>query len=307
MSKLAQRALIVTCCLLLRPAGAPAVAGEEPTSGVRITCLANEGFLLEAGDTRVLLDALVGDGLPDYPVVPVTLRQELESARGRFAGIDLILVSHAHADHFDPAAVARHLRANPEAAFLSTPEAVAKLRRELAEPAAAGAIVAADPAPGKSELHRLPGVDVRVLELHHGRLPIDNLGLIVELGGVAVLHAGDTSAAAADLAPYADLLAEVDVWLLPDWLLGEPDWEAARSRVAGGTRLVAMHLAAPTAPADWFGSAGSLEGRVARIHEALPDAWVPLEPMTSRHYPPPAPGAPTSATGGRPLHQRRPQ
>ena len=66
-------------------------------------------------------------------------------------------------------------------------------------------------------------------------------------------------------APTADLLETVDVWLLPDWLLGEAAWDEVR---ADGSRLVAMHLAAPTAPAAWFGSAGSLEQRVTRIREA---------------------------------------
>ena len=40
-------------------------------------------------------------------------------------------------------------------------------------------------------------------------------------------------------APVGELEA-VDVWLLPDWLMGEPDWEATRSRATGPTWLVNM-------------------------------------------------------------------
>jgi L-ascorbate metabolism protein UlaG (beta-lactamase superfamily) len=285
MRRLAHRAAAAICCFVTLLGGTRVAAAAE-SGGVQITYLANEGFLLEAGDTKVLVDALFGDGLSEYPVVPAIVRTDLEAARGRFAGIDLILVSHAHADHFDPAAVARHLRANPGAAFLSTTEAVADLREELGEQAEEREIVAVYPDQGKTERLQLAGVGVQVLNLHHGPLPIENLGLIIRLGGVDVLHVGDTSAEEPDLRPYADLLDTVDVWLLPDWLMGEPDWESARSRAAADTWLVAMHLAASTAPPAWFGSAGSLEGRVARIHETLPDAWVPLEPLASRHYPP---------------------
>lgn len=267
-----------------RAGGKPA---GESGDGVRVTYLANEGFLFEAGETAVLVDALFGDGLAEYPVVPQPTRGDLEAARGRFAGIDLILVSHAHADHFSAEAVARHLRANPAAAFLSTPEAVAALKEALGEEARGHDLIAAAPARGKTVRLERQGVTVAALELHHGRVPIENLAFVVSLGGVELLHVGDTSADASDLHPYAEPLAAVDVWLLPDWLMGEPDWEAARARAAGPTLLVDMHLAAPSAPPAWFGSAGTYAGRVTRIREALPDAWVPLEHLASRQYPAP--------------------
>jgi len=54
---------------------------------VEITYLGNEGFLITAGETRILIDALYGDGL--------------------------------------------HLLHNPEARFVSTEQAVARLRQEL--------------------------------------------------------------------------------------------------------------------------------------------------------------------------------
>ena len=274
-------------CLLGNPGAICAAAAEAPPPGVRITYLANEGFLLEAGETRVLIDALFGDGLPNYLVVPPAARADLEAARGRFAGVDLILASHAHADHFDAAAVARHLRANPAAVFLSTEEAVAEVRGELGEKVPGVKLVAVYPDRDKSASFELAGVEVRVLNLHHGRLPIQNLGLVVSLGGIDVLHVGDTSADASDLQPYAESLDEVDVWLLPDWLMGAPDWEAVRGRADGPTWLVNMHLAAPDAPPDWFGSARSHERRIERILEELPDIWIPVEPLESRQFPPP--------------------
>lgn len=271
-------AALVAALVLL--AAVPSPAGEA--GGVTVTYLANEGFLIEAGETRVLVDALFGDGLRGYPVVPAALREELENARGRFADVDLILASHEHGDHFDARAVARHLRASPRTVFLSTEEAVADLRRELGDAAAKLELVAAAPGPGRRAGLELPGISVEVLDLHHGRLPVDNLGLVLRLGGLAVLHAGDTDATAADLEPYRELLAGVDVALVPSWLLAQAAWREI------GRHLVVMHLAAPDAPASWFGPSGSLAAAVAEIHAGLPEAWVPLEPLASRRYAPPA-------------------
>ncbi len=278
--------LLVLAASLGAEAPEPGSPGGE---GVRVTYLANEGFLLESGETRVLIDALFGNGLTEYPAVPEDLRADLEGARGRFAGVQLILASHSHADHFDAAAVARHLRANPEAAFLSTREAAAALREEMGAAAAGREIFGVYPETGGRESHHIGEVDLQVLNLSHGPLPIENLGLIAQLGGMAVLHVGDTSAEAPELSAYAQPLAGVDVWLLPDWLMGETDWEAARSRAAGPTWLVDMHLAAPTAPSAWFGSAGTHAARIARVREALPDTWIPVEALASRRYPPPTP------------------
>ena len=270
------------------------VAASEPRggegAGIQVTYLANEGFLLESGDTSVLVDALSGDGLPGYPVVPPAIRADLEAARGRFAGVDLVLASHHHGDHFDPAAVARHLRANPGAVFLSTPQAVARLRRELGPAAEGRDLLATYPAEGELAELSPAGIDIAVLNLHHGRYRrplVENLGLLLRIGGLDVLHVGDTEAVEADLSPYRAPLTEVDVWLLPGWLLDAPAWREARDRSAAGASLVAMHLFAADAPREWFGSAGDLAGQVAGIREAFPRAWVPLEPLATRHFPAP--------------------
>ncbi len=278
--------------VILLAAAGPSAPADSVDAGVEITYLGNEGFLLRAGETKVLVDALFGDGLRGYPVVPTPIRANLEGARGRFAGVDLILASHFHGDHFDAAAVARHLRANPDAVFLSTNQAVAELRRELGPAAAERQLVAALPDEGETSGLELPGVTVATLNLHHGRdrRPlVENLGLVIRLGGLTLLHVGDTEAGEADLLPHRQLLAMVDVWMLPSWLLDEPAWLAAPGRPPRDGRQIAMHLPAPSAPPSWFGAAGDHDAYVASLRDSLPEAWVPLEPLATRHYPPPAP------------------
>lgn len=54
----------------------------------------------------------------------------LESGRGRFGEVDLVLVTHAHSDHFDPAAVRRHLDANRQAVLVAPGDAVVAMHLE---------------------------------------------------------------------------------------------------------------------------------------------------------------------------------
>src|SRR5688500_5673428 len=89
----------------------------SPASTVKITYIANEGFLVESAGKRLLIDALFREGIKPYLNVPVNLRDELEMSQKPFERIDLMLASHFHADHFDPVAVSTHLSRNADALF----------------------------------------------------------------------------------------------------------------------------------------------------------------------------------------------
>lgn len=268
----AWRRLLVAALLAAGPAAAQ----------VEVTFLANEGFLLSAGETRVLVDALFGDGIAGYPAVPEEIRRDLEGGAGRFAGVDLVLASHHHGDHFDPQAVARFLRAQPTARFVSTPQAVERLRQAAPGDALAGRAEGIWPPEGERVSLEL-GDDLRlsILNLHHGRgrrPEVQNLGFVIELGGLRVLHIGDTEASAEEFRAYDLDGVGIDVGLLPAWQVEGSVLAEIRPR-----HLVAMHLASPDAPPYYFGAAGSLERRVADLR-ATGDIWVPLEPLASRRF-----------------------
>ena len=158
-----------------------AAAGE----GVELTYLGNEGFLIAAGETRVLVDALFGDGLSGYPVVPPVPRRQAEEAAGSFAGVDLVLASHHHGDHFDPRAVGRHLIHNQGARFVSTQQALERLRRGFdGYDRVAGRVAGFWPGEGERAAFSHAGIRLTVLNLHHGRgrnPPVQNLGLLIDV------------------------------------------------------------------------------------------------------------------------------
>jgi L-ascorbate metabolism protein UlaG (beta-lactamase superfamily) len=260
------------------------IDGAEPldqAAGVTITYLANEGFLLQAGEDAVLIDALFGDGLAGYPTVPQPLRDELEDGRGRFRGIDCVLATHFHGDHFNPQVVARFLSRVP-AQFISTREAVenvlpALVSREGPDPHGLR------PARHQVEVVDCGGVSVSAMSFHHGRLGVKNLAFLVDFDGLTILHVGDTEITADEIRPWRLVDRQIDVALLPAWHLTEPTWLPIIEEI-GARHLVAMHLASADAPSSWFGSAGSLEGRIAEIQRQVPTAWIPIEAMERRVF-----------------------
>ncbi len=268
--------------LVLSAQSAPSEAKAE---GVEVTYLANEGFLITAGETKLLVDALYGDGIAGYAVVPDEPRGQLETASGRFGGVDLVLASHYHDDHFNAQAVARHLANNPDARFVSTLQAVDRLKRVKNFDDLADRIEGYWPEEGATETVEHAGIKVTVLNLHHGRgrqPPVQNLGLLIDLGGVRLLHVGDTEVTVQDVRAYALGEENIDVLFAPSWFFGYEQWKPLLEEIDASFNVV-MHLAEPSAPANYFGPAGSRTKRIERILAVDPEA-IFFESLETRSF-----------------------
>lgn len=254
---------------------ATAVAGSAET-GDDLLHLANAGFLLRAADGSVLIDALFGEGLSGYPAVPGEVRAALERGEAPWSGVRLVLVTHDHADHFDPKAVARFLAASPTAELMAPPQVVEAVRARAGGGSLAGRCHAVLPEPGRVERRQFGRIAVEALNLHHGSgVDSQNLGFVVRLGGRRFLHVGDTEAERRDLEPYLEHLAGADAALLPFWWLIDAERaELVRREIRPG-RIVVAHVPSPDAPAAYFGRWGTRDALVAEIRGRFPEATVP--------------------------------
>jgi L-ascorbate metabolism protein UlaG (beta-lactamase superfamily) len=260
------------------------IAGDDQ---VAVTFLANEGFLLEGGGKRVLIDALQGDGLRGYPALTGERRRSLEHGEAPFDRIDLVLASHAHGDHFDPAAVAAFLRRVPGAGFVSTAQAVGRLREQEGFAALAPRVVGFKPQGATRERVEIAGIPVELFGLSHG--DTENLGILVTLGGRKLLHVGDTDADAAELAGHRLAAEGIDVALVPYWYFLS---EAGRSAVTEQIRarhVVAMHLPTADASPDWFAPAASLDELLGRLGRDAPTVTLFRQPLERKTFPERAP------------------
>ncbi|MCP4201194.1 MAG: hypothetical protein GY769_04590 [bacterium] len=220
-----------------------------------------------------------------YQRLPRRPGETTKSTRERsreWGNVEIALATHYHGDHFDPDAVARFLVANPEAVFISTPQAVERLRARLRGYGQKtgdllARVRAVLPAEGAIEHLEIDGINIQILNLHHGRrtLPVENLGFVVTLGDQRFLHFGDTEAKMAGFEPYLDLLRDVDLALLPFWFLSS-DWRAEMVRnLIQPDDIVVAHLPTPDADAGHFGRWQSHENLVGVIERAFPRARTP--------------------------------
>jgi L-ascorbate metabolism protein UlaG (beta-lactamase superfamily) len=218
---------------------------SPPTDALRLTYLANEGVMLEGRTGRVLIDALFGDGLPDYAVVPRAMRDSLERAQGAFGGPTIVLTTHAHRDHYDAAAVARYREHNRAAVLVGPPGPSG------AEPA---------------EAVDVGWVQVRPLAIPHGVTvrPVGHAAYLVTLDGLTALHLGDTQSEPATWVSAGVPAAGVDLALVPFWYaLDQGRFQALLEVLRAGT-VVLLHTPRQD-DGGWAGARRELQDRYPQV------------------------------------------
>ncbi len=205
-------------------------------------------MLVSVDGRHFLIDAPIRDGIAPYPTSPPEERVRLEAARPPYDGVDAILITHWHEDHFSAEGIAAHLSANQRAIVISSPEVIDRIRA-VAPRLPASRFRPSLPAPGQSAIDRVGDVPVRVLRIRHNptrRLPEQHVGFLIGETR-AVLHVGDADPVAGNFAVLATT-PRVDLALLPYWyVLTENSRQMVTTAIAP-RRIVAMHL--PVAETD---------------------------------------------------------
>jgi len=155
---------------------------------VNLTYVVNEGFIIESGGKKVILDGLLST-IGSFEL-PVSVQRAMTMGQAPFDNIDLVLTTHNHDDHFDPLIVGAFLAANPQTRFVSTPQTVSDLAVNYGEfDAIDEQVIEVYPASGEQERLFVNGIEIQVFNLPHGSY--QNLGLMFDLGGIRFLHTGD--------------------------------------------------------------------------------------------------------------------
>ncbi len=166
-----------------------AAAAESAPAEVRVTYVGNAGFLITVGDKKVLIDAMFR-GFPDGYKLPANVADALQNARPPFDGVDLILATHNHADHFSADMVRRHMEANPEAILVAGPQVAGQLSTF------GNRVVSVTATTGNAATTTQNGIRVQAIYLCHGVFPagqkeVVNYGYVVTIGDVSFFHMGD--------------------------------------------------------------------------------------------------------------------
>jgi L-ascorbate metabolism protein UlaG (beta-lactamase superfamily) len=253
--------------VLLLLCGAGGVHAAAPTT-LELTYLGNEGVLLAVGEQQVAIDALhrAFPRPPHYEHLPPAQLERLETAQPPFSKLRVHLTTHVHDDHFHPQSVARFLAASPAAVAVVPREAPARVCPGKAACAQRARLRVREERWGPERELQLHGVRVRVLDLPHSkgaRTQVENLGYLVTLGGLRILHVGDAHLSAETFARFELPERRIDVALVPYWFLLEEEGRRLVREQIGARRVVAFHVP----PSEH-------EGAAAQLRKLMPEAVV---------------------------------
>jgi hypothetical protein len=99
---------------------------------LQLTFIANEGVLVSSGEKKVLIDALFDKPNPEYRAPYPEVLDGIMKGEPPYDGVDLLLITHNHPDHFDAPLASRYLDMVPDPILLAPADAVAELRKASA-------------------------------------------------------------------------------------------------------------------------------------------------------------------------------
>jgi L-ascorbate metabolism protein UlaG (beta-lactamase superfamily) len=205
---------------------------------IHVTFVGNSGFLIAAGDRKVLIDAFF-EGFPPGYTLPANVRDLLVKAQPPFDHVDLILATHAHGDHFSAAMVRQYLHICPNTVFVSTTQAASQL------PGFGERVIAADPVEFSPLTLEVNGIQVEAIYMSHGYPPNDpkeifNNAYIVTLNGITFFHTGDI-AGLRDVEQYHLADKHIDMAFIQHFHLLDGEFRDLLKNDIGATYLFPIH------------------------------------------------------------------
>lgn len=210
-----------------------------------LTAIANCGVLLASGDAKILIDALFDKPNPDYRAPAPETLEKIMKGEPPFDGVDLVLVTHNHPDHFDAGLGVRYLEARSDAVLLAPADAVDAMRRAAADWAKIESrVVALDLKAGEKAERTVAGIPVTTMRtLHSGdRDDPMNLMFLVGIGGRRVWHEGDSNGKPEVFQAFGLEAGSIDLALVHYWFPLEPNCARWLQEERGPDHIALTHL-----------------------------------------------------------------
>ncbi len=184
-----------------------AISGEDTRTPLTVTYVANDGFIFECQDKKVVIDALFGGWESDEFYMPTDSTIELmKMAKPPFDNIDLIAVTHFHDDHFEPSIIMSHLKHDLRSVVVCTPQVAEKLAKDEGYSDIRGRIKPISAPIDSVVAINIGGIDVKVIPGKHGpyietdeatgekidrHSGVQHLEYLISMCGRTIYHSGD--------------------------------------------------------------------------------------------------------------------
>lgn len=221
-----------------------ALAQAEARRPLELVYVANAGVLVRSGETKVLIDALFEKPNPAYRAPAADAMEKIMGGAAPFDGLDAVLVTHNHSDHFDPSLAVRFLERVPGPLLLAPADAVEAMRLVAADWARIESrVISLDLAVGEKAERRVGPIPIKALRTLHGQAGSPaNLMFLFELEGWRVFHEGDSPGRIEDFRAIGLGPGAVDLALVHFWFPYVPALAGLLREVIEPGHIALMHL-----------------------------------------------------------------
>ena len=205
-----KRKKFISIIFLLFTAGS-IVNSQKTVESCAITYVANEGFLIETAKHKVLIDALFGNIKGNWCDQPAdSVAGMMIKGQHPFENIDVVLVTHNHADHFNGPMIISFLKNNKKTVLICPDQAGSKLKSDPDYQKVSDRIHSLKSGRLFDTSLYINKINIRVLRFNHGSYfetdsvtgksydlhsNVENFGYLIESDGYTIFHSGDDNPA----------------------------------------------------------------------------------------------------------------
>jgi L-ascorbate metabolism protein UlaG (beta-lactamase superfamily) len=257
------------------------IGKQKKTSSqlLEITYIANEGFMISNGKKKVLIDALQRNPW-DYVSTPEPVLAKMIHLEPPFKKLDLVIVSHAHRDHFEPGMVSRVLSHHPEAVFVSSQDAIDELKKVTGEDYSKISSQVRNVNPPWKSMVKLTvnGIEIKMAPVNHGesqQSPYLTLASLINLDGIKLFHLADlTPSANLENLKALQLQNEgIDIAFIDPFFLEDPNGKMILENHIKPGLIILMHL-----------RTGEIEKYEKKLMGIFPNLIIFKEPMEKKLF-----------------------
>ncbi len=254
--------------------------GAKPveTPPLEVVYIANAGFFISGGNSKILIDALFRDGLGMYPVPGKDVLDSMLKGEPPYDNVDLLLFTFKQASHFDPYLTETFLANNPKTTLLAPRQVGLDLELFSSqflkiEPQ----VLTITPAENSIAEVTVHGIKMKILRLNYGG-DLQDLGYIIKLAGKTLCFLGD-----AVLKNNKDTLEKlqltppgIDVLFITYWdFLNEEARAIIQSHIQP-KHIAVMHI--PPAEAD------NITGEIQKLEKEYPNVTIFKKNMATQVF-----------------------